>query len=105
MTSVHALPWDGTQGRHLFIDVAVCVWLVGGLVEPASPAMTSGARLSAEHAGVAADLRAQKKHNKYRAGVLARFGACFLEMQTVGLNFYDRSYIMKDLQLCSICKV
>ena len=39
--------------RHLFIDMAVA--------EPASPAMTGGARSSAEHAGVAADLRAQKK--------------------------------------------
>ena len=44
--------------RHLFIDVAV--------VEPASPAMTGGARSSAEHARVAANLRAQKEHDKYR---------------------------------------
>jgi len=38
------------MGRHLFIDVAVA--------EPASPAMTGGAHSSAEHAGVAAALRA-----------------------------------------------
>jgi hypothetical protein len=40
------------MGRHLFIDVDV--------VEPVSPAITGGARSSAEHAGVAAALRAQK---------------------------------------------
>ena len=67
------------MGRHLFIDVAV--------TEPASPAMTGGARSSAEHAGVAADLRAQKKHSKYREaclridstfrdGVIERYGHC-----------------------------
>ena len=59
------------MGRHLFIDVAVA--------SPASPAstastastvMTGGARSSAEHAGVAAALRAQKKHSKYREACL-----------------------------------
>ena len=68
--------WDGTCS---FIDVAV--------VEPASPAMMGGARSSAEHAGVAAALRAQKKHTKYREvcsriestfrdGVIERYGHC-----------------------------
>jgi hypothetical protein len=67
------------MGRHLFIDVAV--------VELASPAMTGGARSSAEHAGVAAALRVQKKHSEYREaclridsifreGVIERYGHC-----------------------------
>jgi hypothetical protein len=67
------------MGRHPFINVAV--------VEPASPAMTGGARSSAEHAGVTAALRAQKKHRKYwemclridssfRDGVIERYEHC-----------------------------
>ena len=73
---MHALPWDGAA--PVFIDVAVA--------EPASPAMTGGARSAAVHAEVAAALRAQKKHSKYprcacvhidstfRDGVIERYG-------------------------------
>ena len=67
------------MGRHLFVDVAV--------TEPATQRMVGGARSSATEAGVAAEVRTQKKYGKYceacaridstfRDAVIERYGHC-----------------------------
>ena len=74
-----ALPHYRAPARHLYVDVAITAPEAGGALAH-SPS-------SRDRGGVAAEMRVQKKHRKYkpavdamggvfRAGVMERFGAC-----------------------------